>query len=207
VLLTAAWANTGFMGYPLTEAIFGADALPTAVFYDLFATVVSLVIVGTPICARYSGEGAKAQNPLLALVKTPTLWALAAALLLRDVQLPALLADAITLLANCTVPLIMVSVGLTLSPRKLKGNMRLVLGASVIKLVVAPALAFAITLALIGPAVTQQVVVLEAAMPTMMLTLVWAQRYKLDAQFTAAMIFLTIILCAITVPLSQMLLA
>jgi predicted permease len=203
VLLAAAWANTGFMGYPLTQAIFGAGQLPAAVFYDLFATVVSLVLVGTPIAAHYGRSRGKAGSPLLALVKTPTLWALALALLLRDFPLPSLINDAISMLAAATVPLIMVSVGLTLSPRRLAGNLRLVLGVGVIKLLVAPALAIALSLLLIGPGTTQQVTVLEAAMPTMMLTLVWAERYHLDKEFIATIIFLTIILSALTVPLTQ----
>jgi predicted permease len=207
VLLTAAWANTGFMGYPLTQAIYGAEALPTAVFYDLFATVVSLVLVGTPIAAHFGSSGGKGRtNPLLALLKTPTLWALALALLLRGVALPGILEQAITLLGGATVPLIMVSVGLSLSPRKLAGHVRLVLGVSAIKLLLAPLLAIAITMLFIGPGAMQQVVVLEAAMPTMMLTLVWAARHKLDTEFVATIIFTTIILSALTIPATQLLL-
>lgn len=206
VLLCVAWANTGYMGYPLTSAIFGSEYLPTSVFYDLFATMVSLVLVGVPLAAYYGTNEGKRPNPLRELVRMPAFWALGIALLARLVDLPPVLIEWIGTLGSITAPLVMISVGLSLAPKKLAQNPALVVSIAVLRLLVAPLLIFLIgSLVLSGTAV-HQVLVFEVSMPVMMLAVVIAQRFKLDDGFVATMVFFTICLCALSVPLIQMVL-
>ncbi|HSK46559.1 MAG TPA: AEC family transporter, partial [Coriobacteriia bacterium] len=54
-VLAASLGNTGFIGYPLTAALLGAGAVPLAVFYDVFGTVLQLVLVGFPTTRRFVG--------------------------------------------------------------------------------------------------------------------------------------------------------
>jgi predicted permease len=205
-MLCVAFANSGYIGYPLTLAIFGANAMPTSVFYDIFVTVISLVLVGIPLAAYYGSSGGRRFNPLLELLRMPAVWGLVLAVVLRGFVLPEVLANVIDMLAATTAPLIMLSVGLSLSPRKVVGNLRLILGIGIIRLLIAPLLAFVVSLLLLGSGLTQQIVTFEASMPVVMLGLVLSQRYKLDTPFVATMIFISICLSAITLPALQLLL-
>ena len=55
-ILAAAFGNTGYIGYPITQALLGAEALPEAIFYDVFGTVGALVFVGLLIAQRYGEQ-------------------------------------------------------------------------------------------------------------------------------------------------------
>jgi hypothetical protein len=99
-------------------------------------------------------------------------------------------------------PLIMLSVGLSLRPSSIvRSGVPLAVLAAV-KLLAAPLLALGVgSLVLAGRPL--QVAVLEAGMPSMMLTYVVGERFGLDTEFIASAIFVTTVLSAITVPLMQ----
>src|SRR5690606_10353459 len=48
--------NTSYIGYPMVEALLGAQALPYAVVYDQFGTFVMLSTLGLVVLARYGGD-------------------------------------------------------------------------------------------------------------------------------------------------------
>jgi predicted permease len=206
VLLCVAWTNSGFIGYPLTLAIFGVEFLPISVFFDIFGTVSALVLIGIPIAAHYSSTEGHHLNPLKELLRMPVLWALLAAFILRLIPLPSLVLDTIATLGSLTTPLILISVGLIFNLSELRAKLPLVLGTSALRLIFAPLAAAAVSLLILGPGLTRQIVTFEAAMPSIMLALVVSQRFDLDVEFVSSAIFTTICLCMITIPLTQFLL-
>ncbi|MRR11288.1 AEC family transporter [bacterium] len=204
-VLATALGNTGFVGYPLAEALLGPTGLVRAVFYDVFGTVGALVVVGLFIAEHYGAPGGRRVNPLREVLTFPAVIALAVALALRSVTLPVLVSDWIDLLANLVVPLIMISVGLSLRPRALRDfavPLALVAG---IKLVLAPLAALALGTLVLSDADAVRAVVLEAGMPSMMLTLVVGARFRLETDFIAAAILVTTVASAVTIPLVQLL--
>jgi len=201
-LLASTLGNTGYLGYPLTAALLGAAAVPEAVFSDVFGTVFALVLVGLPIAAHFGNHAEKTPNPLRELLTFPAVLALGAALVLRPVALPEMVSHGLDLLASLVAPLIMLSVGLSLRPRSVVHGAVALTVLVALKLVAAPLLALAFgSTAMSG--VPLRVAVLEASMPSMMLTFVVGERYGLDTDFIASAIFVTTVLAAITVPLVQ----
>ena len=204
-IIATALGNTGYIGYPITLALLGAKELPEAVFYDVFGTVGALVFVGLLIAQRFGESDEARVNPLRELVTFPAVIALAAALLLRPFAIPELVSSGLGLLANMVAPLIMVSVGLSLRFRTLgRAAVPLTL-LSVLRLVVAPVLALAVGTVLLGAGAPLRVAVLEAGMPSMMLTLVVGERFGLDTDFIASAIFVTTAASAVALPLIQLL--
>ena len=201
-LIAASLGNTGYIGYPLTAALLGAAAVPEAVFSDVFGTVFALVLVGLPIAARFGNRGRDVPNPLRELATFPAVIALAAALLLRPVAVPAGVSNGLALLASLVAPLIMLSVGLSLRPRSIAHGAVALGVLAAIKLVAAPLVALGVGSAVLAePGL--RVAVLQASVPSMMLTLVVGERFGLDTDFIAAAIFVTTIASAITIPLLQ----
>jgi len=202
-ILATALGNTGFIGYPVTQALLGPSKLPEAIFYDVFGTVVAFVLVGLLIAQHMGEHDEAAINPLKELVTFPAFIALVLALLLRTVAIPGPVSAGLELLGNMVAPLIMLSVGLSLRARTM-GRAALPLAVLVgMRLLLAPAIAMLIGSAVLGSGDTLRVVVLEAGMPAMMLSLVAGERFGLDTDFIASAIFLTTALSAVALPLVQ----
>ncbi len=201
-MLAAALGNTGYLGYPLTAALLGSTAVSAAVFSDVFGTVFALVLVGLPLAARFGEHAEGSPNALKELLSFPAVIALGLALVLRPFAMPEAVSAGLDVLARVVSPLIMISVGLSLRPRTvLRAGGALVVVVA-LKLVLAPLFAFAAGYAFL-PELPLRVAVLEAGMPSMMLTFVVGERYGLDTDFIAAAIFVTTVASALTLPAIQ----
>lgn len=201
-LLVSTLGNTGYIGYPVAAAVLGASAVPLAVFSDVFGTVLALVLIGTPVAARFGSGESRRVNVMRELLRFPAVPALLAGLAARHVQVWDPVTSGLDALASMVAPLIMLSVGLALRPRALMETFADVSLVAVLRLAVAPLLALVIGgLWLDGDPL--RVTALQAGMPTMMLSLVVGERFGLDTDLIASAIFVTTILSAVTIPLVQ----
>jgi predicted permease len=206
-MLVAALGNTGYIGYPVTTMLLGESQLPRAVFYDVFGTVALLFTVGVFIASRtgfHDGRLSLAKE----LLSAPALVALLAGMLSRLIPLSdsvqTAVMDWLALPANMTVPLVMISLGLTLRGKGLRQRAAALVAAGGVKLLVLPAVAVAVGLAL-GERESLRLVALQAGMPSMMLTLMVGERFELDTDFIASAILASTVACVATVPLVQLL--
>jgi auxin efflux carrier (AEC) len=207
-IICAALGNTGYLGYPLALALLGDEGLVRAIVYDLFGTVLIVLTVGLALAQHFGDDGGKRTNLLKEVVTFPGVIALALAVLLRPVALPDLVSRSLDSLGSLTVPLIMIAVGVSLEPRAIRPHLRSLGGVAVIKLLVVPLAALALgSLVFSSSAEHLRLVVMQAGMPTMMLSLVFGIRYKLDVDFIASAILVTTVGALVTVPLFQLLIA
>ena len=203
-IITVALGNTGYVGYPITSALFGTRALPAAVFYDVFGTVCALALVGL-LVAQHFGHNEEARvNPVRELFTFPAVIALLAALVLKAVPIPDPVMGGLDALASMVAPLIMISVGLSLRTSTLGQRIGPLALVGVLRLLVAPVLGLAVGSVLLGHDPALRTTVLEASMPAMMLTLVVGERFGLDTDFIASAIFVTTAASALTLPLVQL---
>jgi predicted permease len=203
-VLVAALGNTGYVGYPVTQAFLGAKALPEAIFYDVFGTVFALALVGIVIAERFGSSEAARAHPLRELLSFPAVPALIIALALKPITIPIPVMDGLGLLANMVAPLIMISVGLSLRASTLGSNVRELGAVAGVRLLAAPVLGLALGTVLVGHSLALQTTTLEAGMPAMMLTYVIAERFGLDTDFVASAIFVTTALSVLTLPALQL---
>ncbi|MCL4499822.1 MAG: AEC family transporter [Chloroflexi bacterium] len=202
LLLVAVVGNTGYLGYPLTISLFGRSNLAQAVFFDIFGSVFFVFTVGVVVARRLGGSDERL-NVARELFTFPPLIGLFAAGLLQGVSLPLFLDRAVEFLAGATVPLIMLSIGLSIELNHLLEHRR-PLGATVlIKLVAAPLIALVAARIFGFTPVDTGISVLEASMPTMMISMVIGLKYGLDVEFMAAAIVGSTLLSTVTVPVWQ----
>lgn len=202
-MLVAVLGNTGYLGYPLALAIFGQKQLVKAVFYDVFATALVLLTVGIVIAERM-GDGARESKKAVEILSFPPLIAVALGFVLRPVALPAFVLQVIGYLAHATVPLIMLSIGVSLKPGHILDYRVPIAVTGLIKLLAAPLLALVAARVVGYGRIDAGILVLQASMPAMTLSFVIGQRYKLDTDFIPAAIFVTTALSAVTIPLWQL---
>ncbi len=202
-ILAASLGNTGYIGYPVSQALLGDEGLVRAIFYDAFGTVAALLLVGLVIAQRFGERVGPPLSPLREVLRFPAVLALGAALLLRPFPVPEVFSFGLDALASLVVPLIMLSVGLTLEVRRL-ADRPLTLGTlGVVRLLVAPMIALVLGRLLLDDSAAVRLVALEAGMPSMMLSIVIGARFGLDTEFLAAAVVLTTMASVVTIPLVQ----
>jgi predicted permease len=193
LMLSSTIANTGYLGLPLTVALFGRDQLPSGIAYDSLVSALSLVTVGFSVAAAF---GTVATNPreraIAFLARNPPLWATAAAFVAPHALAPQWLVDVSQGVVLAIVPLGFFAVGVTLAHVAEEGVLAFpppltppVAVGIAIKTLVAPAIVLTLsTLVLKVP----DPYVSQAAMASGINGLAVAQEYGLDRQLVAALI-------------------
>jgi len=201
LLLCTMLGNTSYIGYPMIEALLGAQALPYAVVYDQFGTFVMLSTLGLVVLARYGGdEPPTARAIALRIARFPPVWALVFGLTLMPEHPPAWIAAALDQLAGVMLMLVMLAVGLTVQLRLPRDEIApLALGLA-LKLAVLPALALALALAFGLEGDMRHVAVLESAMPTMVTAAALAISHRMAPRLAAALVGYGIVLAMATLP-------
>ncbi len=203
LLLAAAFPNATYMGLPVLEASLGPWARTIAIQYDLFACTPLLLSLGVVIAARHGGVGLEG-HPLLALLRVPPLWAalLAVMLNLAAVPLHQGIASTLDKLGGSVVPLMLFSLGLGLRwSGAWRSQLRLLLPVLALQLLITPLLMYGLARLIGLEGDTLVGVILEAAMPSMVLGIVLCDRYRLDSALYAMAVTLTTALSLLTLPL------
>lgn len=202
MIIACGFGNTGFLGYPVTQAAFPGNqtALITAALYDELVMAFFLYTLGMSIAAYFAGGKVKLSQ-LTTMLKTPMLWAIPVALAMRAVHLPAFFMSTLDYLARGTVPLVMISLGLVLSARSMKGLSSPILVVCVLKLLVLPVLTYYGSGVAAMSGTIRQVTVLESGMPSAVMTCIVAGFFGANERFVAGAIFVTTLLSIATIPI------
>lgn len=198
ILVVVVLGNTGFLGYPISQGIFGAEGLVRAAFCDL-ATSIIFIAVSIILIMIFDGE---IKTAIKKIVTFMPLWGIILGILLNVFSIPIgeFGSSIVNYLGGSTVPLIMISLGLSLNLRGFKRHFKEVSLASIIKLIVYPLLAICI-LSILGIAgLEYKIGLLEAMMPSAMLTLILSLQFKLDSDLTSDCIFTDTLLSLISIP-------
>ncbi len=204
--LTASFSNTGYMGIPLFLAAFGPDHLAPTI---LATVIMSAIMVGIAVIwlefANSHGHGlgkaltdvgrALAKNPLIVSTAIGIAWAA----LLPGVAVPRPIATFCELMGAAAGPCALFAIGLFLAGRSLKADLVEVGWISALKLLVQPALTWALTVTLfpMDPFWTGSAIIL-AALPTGALTFVVAQQYQIYVDRTSSAILVSTMLSVVT---------
>jgi predicted permease len=172
--------NTGFMGFPVVQAILGQGALPLAVIYE---QTHSFMIFSTWV---HKNVRSFINPPLVAMLL---------ALILKRVALPQFFTDACQLVGNSTSPLAMLFVGLNVN---LDLNWRALIPAA-IKLALVPAMALALTLILPVAGDIRSAFIIESAMPTLAASVVYGAEIGLDVQKLSRNVVISTLLFPLTI--------
>jgi malate permease and related proteins len=204
MLLVAAWPNAVYLGLPVLDRLFGEPGRAVAIQFDLFAALPLLLTVGLLIARHYGDRESAAAHPLRGMVAVPSIWAalLAVFLNLSGTPIPVWLDEWLGVLAYGVAPLMLFSLGLALTFDRFRaGDAPALAAVTVIQLLLAPLVALGLAAGFRLDGVTGMATVLEAAMPAMVLGLVFCDRFGLDTRLYAAAVTLTTAVSLITLPL------
>lgn len=184
--------NSGNLGLPVCLFAFGETGLGIAVLF--FAVMaVSQFTIGPAMAAG--------RVELAMIVRSPVIYAVIAALGLRflDVQPPLWLTNTTSLIGNCSVPLMLFSLGIALSTLRIRNALKAA-ALSVLRIVLGIS-AGLIMASLLGMTGTMRgVIILQSAMPVAVFNYLWALRYGTGSEEVAAMVLCSTVLIFLGLP-------
>lgn len=189
---TFIFGNTGNMGLPLCLFAFGNDGLALAI--AIFAiTAVSQFTIGLTIA---SGNFDPKK-----LAKSPMVWSvlIAVVLIWQDVTLPLFLSNTIKLVGDFTIPIMLISLGVSLARLRVRQ-----FGASIFLAVMRFAISLAVGVAIVEvfglTGILRGVVIVQAAMPAAVTNYLLAAYYRRDAESVAGIVMITTVISFIALP-------
>jgi malate permease and related proteins len=195
-LLVVMFSNSGNYALPVVLFAFGREALAFASVYF----VTSAILVYTfGVFVAASGRGSL-RSTLLGVARVPAIYAVVAAVtvLAAGATVPLAVMRPVGLLNDAALPVMVLVLGMQLERATLPAHPAAVTAAVVLSLVVAPILAFALsaTLGLAGAA--RQASIIEASMPSAVVTTVLALEFDLDAGFSTSVVMFSTLLSPFT---------
>lgn len=204
VILAATFPNATYLGLPVLEAAFGTWARGVAIQYDLFGCTPLLFTLGILVASHYGDKQEGARNMAGELLRIPAVLAALVAVFLNIMDVPshAVIDGLLGLLERGVVPLMLFSLGLSLEwGRAHWRNLPSVIPVVFLRLLIVPGIIvlFASAIGLTGE--WKAAVVLESAMPSMVLGIVFCDRYNLDVSIYASAVTISTVLSLLTLPM------
>ncbi len=197
-VLSASLINGANYGIPLNEFAFGQPGLERAIVIGilggLYANTVGIFLA--------SWGKASIGQALKNVVSVPLPYAAILGLLvnLGQVSIPNPIMRLTNILANAAVPLMLIVLGIQISRASLQGQWRVMLGASSIRLFGGAVVGVLLALLLGLEGITRQVGIVQAAMPTAVISAVLATQFNSDAKLVSSIILLSTLLSLLTIP-------
>ena len=191
-------SNSGFLGNPMVEGVYGSEGL---LYAALFMLPVRIVMWTIGIAVFLKGRKEKLWKNVLT---HPCIVAIYAGVIIMvcGIQFPTFVEKTIVGISGCNTPLSMMLVGMMLAEVKPKGLIdKTMVFYTAIRLLIIPAVVFAITAFLPIDGMLRGITVIMAGMPAPITTALLSAKYGGDEKYATGMIFLSTILSLITLPL------
>lgn len=187
------YPNTGNMGLPVVLYAFGSAGFAYGI-----TTMITVSLFQFTLGAALNSRG----NPIKTLVKTPTVYAIliSMALLLTHTSLPPWLANTVGLMSGFTVPLMLITLGVSLASIQVK-SLRSGLGFSLVRIPLAAGAAWLIAGWLGLPPLAQSILVVQMCMPVAVFNYLFAQRAQREPAYVASLVFCSTLLALLYIPL------
>ena len=198
-LLVVTCSNSGNYGLPVALLAFGREALTFASVYFVSSAIFSYT--GGVLLAA-SGRRSIAQA-LAGIARVPAVYGAAAAAIVMGfgLHVPDAVARPITLLSDAALPMMVLVLGMQLERVTWPERPDMVVAASLLSLVATPLAAFGVAhlLGLKGAAL--QAGVLQASMPTAVVTTILALEFDVSPNFVTSVVCVTTLLSPLTLTL------
>lgn len=195
LIMCSAFGNVLYIGLPILTKLYGAEGMSYAFTYDFLASTPLTWTVAVAVCMKYGrAKRVRLKDSILTILKIPPIWGLIGGLFFREfsVSLPEELINFFNLVSKYTISLMLLIVGISVKPVTPE-KLALSLPAISIKTIISPLLAifFGSLTGLSG--IPLNVCIIEAAMPSMLLSMIFATAFGVDIRTAIEMIFLTTI--------------
>lgn len=200
LILSTAFMNSGNYGAPIILFAFGEEGFVYSVSFLVLQAII-MNFFGVYYAARGS-SGLK--MAIMAVLKMPPTYAVLVALVMNvgNVPMPDNLMNSVNLLAQATIPMVMVVLGMQLADIQLKQfDWGKITYATSVRLIASPLIAFGLTLILPMSPLMASVLIVSAAMPSAATTTIFAVQFKSKPDLVSSITLVTTLFSVITIPI------
>ncbi len=199
------FGNTGFVGLPVLNGLFGSEAVFYGALcdasYDVFMFTIGVSLIQS---SAAGGEKRKWKETLKGILN-PCFFGVIIGLTLYvcRITLPEIIGGPVQSVGAVTGPLAMMIVGSHLGDLNLKKLFmeKHAYLVCFLKLMISPIVALVLVKLIIGTgSLLASVLVLQAAMPVAMCCVIFSEQYKADVNFATQGVLLSTVLCIFTIP-------
>jgi len=189
-LIVVMFSNAGNYGLSVVLFAFGRDVLARAVVYFVTSALLMYTVGSVVASSGRRGLG----GALHGLLQVPAVWGLAAAAVVvgTGIPLPPGISRPVDLLGNAAIPCMLLVLGMQFEKGASPERPGLVAAASALALLASPALGLLLAWLLGLEGITRQAVVVEAAMPTAVITTIIALEFDVAPRFVTSVVVVTL---------------
>nr|WP_318540193.1 AEC family transporter [Terribacillus saccharophilus] len=202
LMLGASFMNNGNYGTPLVLFVFGAAGFDYAVILLVLQRLV-MVTIGVFIATKGGGAVLSPRATFLSVLKIPIIYGAILGILFQVLSIPLSgpITEAVHLVADATIPTVMIVLGMRLANISLKSfEYERLTYALVLKLLISPVIAYLFTLMLPVDDMVKQIMILVAAMPTAANTTLYALEFGAKPAYVSSATLISTLLSLITLP-------
>lgn len=199
------FANTGFMGYPVVDALYGKEGIFYTAIYNLAFTVL-IWTFGVYLMKRTDDhEVTRNFATIMQKMLSPALFAviIGFTLFLFSIPIPTTIYKTLEIVGGATTPLSMMFIGFILAEIPLKdiADGKNMVAVTLVRLIILPFLVYVALKAFGFSGFLLNIPVLITAMPAAANTAILSARYNNDFKLASKLIFVTTLLSIMTIPL------
>ena len=204
-----AFSNTGFMGFPVALALFGAEGLALAVMFNISFNLTVYTLGAIEISRDNPDNTSKIDMKAIIFSSVNLATLLSLIFYFLQIKLPAFVAAPINYLSGITTPLSMFIIGMALARSKVSELFTdtSVWTSAIIRLLIVPVIIFFLLeiITLSANPLVRAIVILIIAMPAPSMTTVLSEMYGGNIDFAAKAMFIHNLFCMLTIPIICML--
>jgi len=187
------FANSGNIGLPICLFAFGDAGLALGMAYFAVSSTCHVVLGGPLFAGSFS---------LRPFFRSPLTWAviLTVGVVASGVSVPTWIARTTTLLGDIAIPLMLLTLGVSLSKMHPESLGRSVI-LSCVRLALGLSAGLLLTTLLGVEGLTRKVLVLQASMPVGVLNYLFAQRYARSPEQVASLVLVSTLISVVSIPM------
>lgn len=212
IVVLAGFGSTSTIAYPLILQTYGAnsEAMTSALIIGEFGSCIPFFTLGILILT-YFGRKSKEQNVEIAtiiysFIRTPVFFSLVAGIIVS--QIPFLsglmttdfVSEFFSYFNNGFEMLVAITVGLMLRPVKIHDILRYVAIAVPLSVIIMPLMVYGGAVLVGVPAITREILLIEAAVPSGAVAAVMAERHGCDGSLASILVIVSFLVSLITLP-------
>ncbi|WP_330615948.1 AEC family transporter [Serpentinicella alkaliphila] len=195
------------MGFPILNAVYGSEGILYGsifqIFYTIFIWTYGVILFKNKVEEQVSNKDIK--KAILEVVLNPNIIAVYIGIIIMavDIRLPNMLLLSVNAIGSITGPLSMIIVGVILSEVDIKNYIKdiTVYYGVIVKLIVMPLILYFLLLLISNISIINNTLVILVAMPSAIMTSIFAESYKKEKDYATVIVFLTTVFSIVTLPL------
>lgn len=197
------FTNTGYIGFPVLNAVYGAEAVIYGSIFNMFF-VIFLWTYGIMLFKGRIVRKELGQEILKALLNPSVIGVyIGIMMMIFNIKLPAAVMSSLSSVGNMTGPISMMIVGVMCSDINIKehlGDWTLYYGI-VVKIIMIPAVLYCVSVLIKDRSIVSNSVIIIASMPAAAMTSIFAEQFNVKKDYATMIVVATTLLSVFTLPL------